>query len=436
MILSFALTKDQFTSGAKRATRRNWKPRTFEIWRKAYDEGRRVHDAWDKSPHRGGKKIGQIEMTKRPYKQALWDMQERDLILEGFPRMTKTDFYELVGLQGKDEVTVVEFEPIIDLPQPEVWHGLFGYGSSMESLITKTAVRHPAKMTRLMLLRIYQELAEYGITSGRVFDPFGGIGSTAVVGAMLGYNVVVTEIERMFWRMMVGHECTSDDLCPTCLLDGRLPLLDRHHFQGNRDLLPPSGQARFVAHHADARAIGELEERPFDALITSTPYEDLINGKGDGPNKRRDFENHNPETATNTSATNLYGDEEGQIGMLKGEPYWEAMDQVFAAAAERLKPNGLAFVNVKNYVRDSTEVPFHAHTISSLRRAGLRLERIIHASLVEETSEVQPSLWLGMKPKRRKKIHESQPRRVMRKRLGWGIDWEYILIAKKESNNK
>jgi len=83
MILSFAYTTDAFLADEKTATRRHWAERTLRMWQKAWDEERLEHDAWDKSPRYGGRKIGRLKLTHRPYLEALGDMPESDLAAEG-----------------------------------------------------------------------------------------------------------------------------------------------------------------------------------------------------------------------------------------------------------------------------------------------------------------------------------------------------------------
>lgn len=111
-ILSFALTKDQFLSGQKTVTRRAWKPSHMANWQRWYDEGRRVHDAYDKIPIAGGTKIGRFRLTCRPYWERLADMPEEDLKAEGGMCKTLDEFYELIGLPPEAEVAVIRFEKI------------------------------------------------------------------------------------------------------------------------------------------------------------------------------------------------------------------------------------------------------------------------------------------------------------------------------------
>lgn len=78
-ILSFKLTKEEFLTGKKTVTRRDWKRPYMEKWQRWYDEGRRVHDAYDQIPIAGGEKFGEFRLTCRPYWEKLEDMPEEDL---------------------------------------------------------------------------------------------------------------------------------------------------------------------------------------------------------------------------------------------------------------------------------------------------------------------------------------------------------------------
>jgi hypothetical protein len=111
-IISFALTKDEFLSGQKTVTRRNWKPSHMENWQRWFDEGRLVHDAYDKIPIAGGEKIGQFRLVERPYWEPLAEMPESDLEAEGGMCDTLKEFYELIDLPPEHEVAVVRFERV------------------------------------------------------------------------------------------------------------------------------------------------------------------------------------------------------------------------------------------------------------------------------------------------------------------------------------
>jgi len=109
MIISFAWTVDALLAGRKTCTRRQWGDRYFGQWVRAWREGRLIHDAWDKLPRAGGRKIARMELTCEPYRQALRDMPVEDLEAEGGYWDTVEEFAELFGGDLDRVVTVVRF---------------------------------------------------------------------------------------------------------------------------------------------------------------------------------------------------------------------------------------------------------------------------------------------------------------------------------------
>jgi len=97
MILSFAWTTDALLSGRKTCTRRQWSDKYHEQWCRAWDNGRRTHQAWNKSPRFGGHKVGDFDLTCRPYREALTDMPESDLEAEGSLWSSLDEFIQLFG---------------------------------------------------------------------------------------------------------------------------------------------------------------------------------------------------------------------------------------------------------------------------------------------------------------------------------------------------
>ena len=116
MFISFAWTTTPFLADVKDVTRRYWK----DIHAKKFNEGMIVN-AYDKLPYRGGNKIGEIKITKKPYQQRTGDMDETDYRREGLfwmamhgetihgekPRKFFDDWKE-----KDDLVWVVEFEKL------------------------------------------------------------------------------------------------------------------------------------------------------------------------------------------------------------------------------------------------------------------------------------------------------------------------------------
>lgn len=109
MILSFAWTTDTLLAGRKTCTRRQWTTNYHRRWANAWDNGRRIHQAWNKSPRAGGRKVGDIELSCRPYRERLADMPERDLEAEGGLWASREEFVELFGGSPHLVVSVVRF---------------------------------------------------------------------------------------------------------------------------------------------------------------------------------------------------------------------------------------------------------------------------------------------------------------------------------------
>ena len=112
MIISFAYTVDALLSGKKSVTRRKWTPRYHLTWVKAWREGRRIHQAWDKSPRCGGHHIADIRLTYVPYQEVLRDMPWTDLELEGTGHKRVSDFVAAFFDNEYERVSVIRFEVI------------------------------------------------------------------------------------------------------------------------------------------------------------------------------------------------------------------------------------------------------------------------------------------------------------------------------------
>ncbi len=95
MIISFAWTTDALVAGRKTCTRRHWDPEYAARFRAGT-----VHDAYDRLPRVGGKKIGRIRLTRDPYQERLCDIPDTD--------------YEAEGLKYMEErgLLIQELEPI------------------------------------------------------------------------------------------------------------------------------------------------------------------------------------------------------------------------------------------------------------------------------------------------------------------------------------
>jgi hypothetical protein len=104
-ILSFSLTQEEFLSGNKTVTRRDWAESYHAMW----ERNRLIHDAYDNIPRAGGKKIGEIKLIAKPYKERLADMPLEDLTAEGGMCSTREEFIKLIGKDPDDVVSVIRF---------------------------------------------------------------------------------------------------------------------------------------------------------------------------------------------------------------------------------------------------------------------------------------------------------------------------------------
>lgn len=103
-IISFAWTTQALLEGKKTVTRRDWKDRFVFLM----EEGERLQ-AWDKLPRvKGAKKIGEIRLTRKPYKQWLHCVTDEDEIKEGALWGSGKAYQEAMGRDR--ELWVIEFE--------------------------------------------------------------------------------------------------------------------------------------------------------------------------------------------------------------------------------------------------------------------------------------------------------------------------------------
>ena len=105
MLISFAWTTKAIRDRTKFVTRRQWTPG----YASRFHAGDLV-DAYDKNPRNGGKPIDKIKLSCDPYREALRDMPEADLALEGGLWADKKEFIEGFGGDPELVVWVVRFE--------------------------------------------------------------------------------------------------------------------------------------------------------------------------------------------------------------------------------------------------------------------------------------------------------------------------------------
>ena len=256
------------------------------------------------------------------------------------------------------------------------WKGC--YKDSLKTIITEHAYAHPARMPRGLCERIFRhgEKRGYWRPGSWVLDCFGGVGVTALVGARLGYNVILVELEQYFYDLTVGCDCTGISKkdwvrfqgrhkqaaykdrhwCPKCLAEaglvrkpkktadlfeefnpasayirnsGRIPETRPHRFVGNLDLFqkealthPNYGQV--IAIKGDSRDLHSLLAG-VSGCVTSPPYARTNVTKNNPEGLEKNYEGYRASGGGCTLEQYIeiqrkhsqgYGDHPGQIATL------------------------------------------------------------------------------------------------------------------------
>lgn len=173
----------------------------------------------------------------------------------------------------------------------------------------------------------------------------------------------------------------------------------------------------------DTQNIGNL---PVDAVITSPPYEETkafhdvnfmkeIAKDQSEKHKKHEIEGHGytPEARINEFSRMAEGhlDDVNNIGNLKRETYLEAMLKVYMEMYKVLKPEGLAIIVIKPFIRNKQVVDLPLHTWLLLQKVGFALKALFKLRLEQE------SFWRVLY---RKKYPDVEV-----------IRHEYILVTKK-----
>lgn len=180
---------------------------------------------------------------------------------------------------------------------PIVWSGC--YDETWRDLIVPAAFAHPAKMSRALLERIIAHLFELGVERGSlIVDPFGGIGTTAIIGASRGLRVVCCELEPKF--VALARENIEFHRRNWEAMDRPIPTV----IQGDsRNLRQSLAQA--------------------DALIASPPYAEIASGAGGLNTKPPQHEGQQGGRSASSASQDTdqrYGEADGQLARLpKGE---------------------------------------------------------------------------------------------------------------------
>ena len=347
------------------------------------------------------------------------------------------------------------------------WYGC--YDSSLRGLITSESFAHPAKMAKSLTERIFDhgQAAGYWQPGAWIVDPFGGIGTTGLIGAYRGYNCISVELEAHF--VALAHANIDKNARKLLSIGRPIPV----HVQGDSRNLreyvaaiagavtsPPyadqfASHDNFVAPHdtkgrmdtgrnaygqqPDNATPGQLgamkpgdymatiEKIKADGSITSPPYADsaqsrdgdfTLNATETNPTPRRlDTRTYYPaEMAT-----------PGQLGAMNVPSYWEAVAQVYAELYAALQPGGAAAIVVKDYIKKGKRVDLCDQTAAVLEATGFTVVERCKAWLIHDRTA--PTLFGEDHTKRVER--KSFFRRLAEKNGSPRIDWEEVIWAVK-----
>ena len=205
------------------------------------------------------------------------------------------------------------------------------YNDSWQGQIVPAAFAHPAKMAYGLLQRIYDHCFENGwLKEGDVVvDPFGGISSTAILGAYRGVQVITCELEPKFTNLAMQN--VHLHLPKWRALGSPLPVI----IQGDsRNLASLVGRVLGIESESEQNRDLEVEapapmrtSRQASCIIASPPYIETVKGSGAEAARKRIAEGryHGLRPDVWTSAGNIagstygdgYGHTPGQLGAMK-----------------------------------------------------------------------------------------------------------------------
>ena len=281
--------------------------------------------------------------------------------------------------------------------QPDSWHGC--YDDSWQGLIVPEAFSHPAKMSYNLTRRIFKHaLFEGWIKPGQVVcDPFGGIGSTGLIGAHFGLQVICVELKQKFV-----------DLARQNFERHRKSIESFSHF--GKPLFP-------VIIQGDSRRLSEIISK-VNLIVSSPPFSNTEGTADDN------FRYHGKKLGTTGKH---YGESEGQLGNKQDQTFWQAAKIIVEQCHQILKPGGMAIWVVKAFVRNKKKVDFPGDWRRLCESIGFETVCEHHAMLVKETRETGIFGDEIIKKKERKSFF----RRLAENKGSPKIDFEVVLCCQK-----
>lgn len=179
---------------------------------------------------------------------------------------------------------------------------------------------------------------------------------------------------------------------------------------------------------ANSANLGNLPAGGFDAVVSSSPWEDSVQ-KGRQPSDKLVFGNARYGYKDRvTEMITDYGDTEGNIGNETGDTFWSAAKTILAETFAVLKPDGVAIWVCKRFVRNKQMVQFPEQWAQLCESVGFERLEWIRAWLVEDRG-AQWTLENGLET--RTVERKSFFRRLAEKKGSPRIDWEDVIVMRK-----
>jgi len=285
---------------------------------------------------------------------------------------------------------------------------------------TEKSISHPAKMN-LNLLRWI--ISTYTESADVVLDPMAGTGSTIILASTMGRHGIAIEYESKFCEMIEENiqralnqhtftkkgemACVRGDarelskyLIKSDIIISSPPYGNRLSDVAIQDddparmgyrqaidvvLMSPPYESSIAAqdenwlnkHWNDESDSSKHKTMRFgksmvgyskpDAIVMSPPYE-----KTEPMHDKEWFLKHRDEFGGG-GVCGEYSPSENNIGNLRGESYFEAMNQVYQECYTTLKPHGKMILVVKNFIRDKEIVRLDLDTIRICESVGFKL---------------------------------------------------------------
>lgn len=278
------------------------------------------------------------------------------------------------------------------------------------------AVQHPAKANLNLIEFLIKEFTKEG---DLVLDPMAGTGSTCVLASLMGRDSICIDIEEKFVKWMEGAR-ERVEKARTLTKKGKMIVMhgDARELSkliqkadtvitsppysetlsvnagGMRGEWNKSGVAEAKnlpkPYSSNTKNIGNLPLGSIDAVITSPPYEatDMRNSKLFLKMREQPWSNwYNRSLDGNAVKYYLSKGYESKdnIGNLKGETYLTAMLKVYMEMHKVLKPNGLAIVIIKPFIRDKKVIDLPYYTYLLMKKAGFKLIKLYKLRLEQRS---------------------------------------------------